>query len=361
MSREPIRRLVAKNYGCLKDISIDLTPLHAFIGPNDSGKSTILRAVRTLLQFASGTFSKVDGEWKEPFAPCISGVDGLELEVSFADETGYRIMSRPGGDPDVPVIEAGFRPQGSDFGRGARCPGRPGFVPTSKPTNPLRPLLKGSRLIRLDPDALRRPSALIPEDRAPHLDSDRGAGLAGVYDAIVNRDVETFLGIQGKLIELFPTVKKLGLRNVTNQTKALQIELLDGTRVPAEQMSEGMLLYLAFAALPHVDPVSVLLVEEPENGLHPARIADVVRILREISKGTQVLIATHSPLVVNELQPEEVSVVTRKPGEGTRVTPIEDTPDFVERSRIYALGELWVSYADGTYEEPLFAEPGVRE
>ena len=67
-------------------------------------------------------------------------------------------------------------------------------------------------------------------------------------------------------------------------------------------MSEGLLYYLAFAALPHLEPVSLILIEEPENGLHPARIAEVMRILREISKTTQVLIATHSPLVVNELQ-----------------------------------------------------------
>ena len=50
-----IRRLDAKNYGCLRDVNIaSLTPLHAFIGPNDSGKSTILRAVRVLSAFASG-------------------------------------------------------------------------------------------------------------------------------------------------------------------------------------------------------------------------------------------------------------------------------------------------------------------
>lgn len=36
----------AINYACLKDVKVSLTPLHAFIGPNDSGKSTLLRAIR---------------------------------------------------------------------------------------------------------------------------------------------------------------------------------------------------------------------------------------------------------------------------------------------------------------------------
>jgi predicted ATPase len=88
--------------------------------------------------------------------------------------------------------------------------------------------------------------------------------------------------------------------------------------------------------------------------LHPARIAEVVRILRRISEsGTQVIIATHSPLLVNELQPGEVSVVTRNPESGTQVKLISQTPNFEKRSKVYALGELWLSYANGMDEAPL--------
>jgi hypothetical protein len=63
--------------------------------------------------------------------------------------------------------------------------------------------------------------------------------------------------------------------------------------------------------------------------------------------------ATHSPLVVNEMQPEEVSVVTRTEAEGTKITPIKDTANFAKRSSVYALGELWLSFADGVDEAPL--------
>ncbi len=71
------------------------------------------------------------------------------------------------------------------------------------------------------------------------------------------------------------------------------------------------------------------------------------------------LIATHSPLVINEMRPEEVSVVTRPPEKGTQVVRIDRTPDFEDRAKVYALGELWLSYADGDYESPLL-EGGPR-
>ncbi len=114
-----------------------------------------------------------------------------------------------------------------------------------------------------------------------------------------------------------------------------------------------MLYYLALSALRHLEPASMVLVEEPENGLYVSRIKGVVEALRETSKSSPVLIATHSPLVVNELQPNEVSLVTRDPEGGTKVVRLSETKDFAERSRIYANGELWLSHADGNEEKDL--------
>lgn len=76
-------------------------------------------------------------------------------------------------------------------------------------------------------------------------------------------------------------------------------------------------------------------------------------ILWAISKESQVVVATHSPLVVNELQGPEVSVVTRDAEQGTRATRLADTPNYADRSEIYLNGELWVAYADGVAEGAL--------
>ena len=51
---ESIERLKVKNLGCIKELELGLTPLHALIGPNDSGKSTILRIVEKAVTLVSG-------------------------------------------------------------------------------------------------------------------------------------------------------------------------------------------------------------------------------------------------------------------------------------------------------------------
>lgn len=158
--------------------------------------------------------------------------------------------------------------------------------------------------------------------------------------------------------ELFPTVKSIGLSVPAGQMKAVKATLKDGKEIAASEMSEGLLYFLGFAALQYCGS-SLLLVEEPENGLHPSRIRDVMEILRKISETAQVVIATHSPLVINEMKPNEVTVVTRNES-GTHCQPIGGTPGFADRSKVYALGELWLSYANGRDEAPLLTG-GARE
>lgn len=338
-----IRTLRAQNYGCLLDVTATLTPLHAFIGPNDSGKSTLLRAIRTVFHVAQGMPKEQVFEL---------GLDrdsaGSLIGLTFADELSYDISVEPNrGIRTTPDLDQ----------RNSSTLGAPAEPPS---VAMLRRHLVGVRLLRLDPDALRRPSSLIPNGTKVDYFDERGTGLPAVYDAIIDRDVEVFIKILNEVRRLFGSVAKLGLTTIGSSgvfQKALQATLIDGRTVNAALMSEGLLYYLAFAAVGHLDPVSAILVEEPENGLHPARIAEVMRILREVSRTTQVLIATHSPLVINELLPEEVSVVTRTPEKGSKITPILETHNFKKRSTVYALGELWLSYANGIDEAPLIDGP----
>ena len=339
-----IEQLFAENYGCLTKIETPkLGMLHAFIGPNDSGKSTLLRAVRLLTYCASNI---VDPDVVEN----VFGVSASPRRCWIAAHT-------PGGDYQIDLVGGQLHEAAAAIvGDGMRHQMMPRLWGTGpQASRGIKDNLQSARLLRLDPDALRKRSSLIPDGGAVTFIDDRGHGLPGVYDHIVNRGDEAFATIRKRVIELFPAVKSVRLRAVTKSEKELEIELRDGTRVPAAHMSEGLLYFLAFSALPYLAPTSIVLMEEPENGLHPARIAEVVRTIREFSQtGTQVLLATHRPLVVNELAGDEVTVVTRDDS-GTKLKLMKDTPNFEERSKVYALGELWVSYANGTDEAPLMS------
>jgi len=342
-----ISELRVRNFGCIQNLDLSgLGRLHAFIGPNDSGKSTILRAVRTLCHGMFHSWSTVDGQM-EPFQPGLEApyelhMSGSDFELSLVQSKGGKAINtcRWRGQP--------FR---TDEWSPELTP-RQGVVQPSEQGVFRSPPL----MLRLDADVLKAPSGLIEDGQVLQFGDERGAGLAGVYDAIRNRGDDAFSEISSSVRALFPTVQFVGLRNATSTTKELQIELKDGTKVPASALSEGLLYYLAFAALPYLGQPPVILIEEPENGLHPARIGDVVEVLRAVSEHSQVFMATHSPLVVNELQPEEVYVTTRDLERGTSVTRLDDTANFEERASVYQNGELWIAYADGESESALLGQ-----
>ena len=368
-----VERLIARNYGCLKNVDIGLTSLHAFVGPNDSGKSTILQALLTVATLGWGDKQSV-GKYGRDIAARLGKADSNEpttLAAQLENEYfGLEAISAGSmwyffGDEKIPKT---FPPETrSENLMGMIKLGGIQINPLLDPNHPvnkhllsLKGLAPGAKIVRFDPDSMRRESDLIPTGEGMGFLDDRGYGLAAMVDAVRERSNKDFSELEERVCALFDDVRDLQTKTMKESNrKVLGVRLKDGTEVGAEHLSEGLLYFIAFAALPYLAPTSMILVEEPENGLHPARIKEIMVILREISKSTQVVIATHSPLVINELEEEEVSVVWRTREEGTKVVRLKDTEDFELRSKTYLLGELWLSYADGETEKPL-REGGPR-
>ena len=120
--------------------------------------------------------------------------------------------------------------------------------------------------------------------------------------------------------------------------------------VGAEQMSDGALLVLAYlTVLYSPEAPSVLLVEEPENGIHPHRLKDVLDILRKLvtaQRKTQVIMTTHSPYVVDEFAPTEVSVCQQTEPGNVVVKRLAESPKVREQLDVFTLGEIWTSEGD---------------
>jgi predicted ATPase len=285
-----VTELRLQGFGCIRDARIALTPLHAILGPSDSGKTTVLRALRALSRYAQQR--NVQAALTE-FGLYARESATLEAHVEGA---GHAIVRRDRGGWGEHHVD--------DEARAA---------------------LGGHHTLHFEPEALRQASSLIPEGAPLRFADERGLGMPAVYDAILSRDVSTYFSLSERLAKAFPTVKTISLKNPNQQTKALGVQLEDGSFVPAAAMSEGLLRFLAFAAMPYLAPAALFLVEEPENGLHPARIRDVVSMLREISQTRQVVMATHSPFVVEQLEPNEVTLLSRDPAKGTQAVPLTET------------------------------------
>lgn len=107
-------------------------------------------------------------------------------------------------------------------------------------------------------------------------------------------------------------------------------------------LSDGTLRFILLATLflqPDELLPSVVLVDEPELGLHPAAITMLASLVKQASVKTQVILSTQSPLLLDHFQPEDVLVADRVDG-GTRITRL-DTAKLANWLEDYSLGQLW--------------------
>jgi predicted ATPase len=172
------------------------------------------------------------------------------------------------------------------------------------------------RTLQLEPSAMRAPS-LYSDPK--HVD-ERGAFLAAALHRLSRiRGAEVWSEIATRAARLVPDIRELTVEDDPRQeTLTAQICSSDGALRPARALSDGTLRFLVLATLA-ADPeaTGTLCVEEPENGIHPDRVEDMVDLLYDLTVDPerpvdddnplcQVLINTHSPLVYKAVQKEDV-------------------------------------------------------
>ena len=120
--------------------------------------------------------------------------------------------------------------------------------------------------------------------------------------------------------------------------------------MPASQASDGSLLVLAYLTVLYLpQPPRLLLIEEPENGIHPKRLSDILEILRDLvheQSHTQVVLTTHSPYVLDLFKPEEVTLCTKLDTGEIKTTRLSDSPKVMQQLDVFTLGEVWTSEGD---------------
>ena len=122
----------------------------------------------------------------------------------------------------------------------------------------------------------------------------------------------------------------------------LVLEEAGGRQIPATRLSDGTLRYLCLLAiLHHPEPPPLIVIEEPELGLHPDLIVHVAELLVRASQRTQLIVTTHSKDLVTAMSdhPERVIVCENRDGQ-THMERLsaKRLKGFLDK---YSLGELW--------------------
>ena len=125
----------------------------------------------------------------------------------------------------------------------------------------------------------------------------------------------------------------------------LVVDYANGASVPSWLVSDGTLRLLALTIPAYLKEMQgIFLIEEPENGIHPKAMETVIQSLTSIYHG-QVLIATHSPVVINQLEPGQILCFAKDSSGASDIV----TGDLHPRLKEWKMGEpdLGILFASG--------------
>lgn len=376
-----IRHLAPRNFLSFgpDNPGIELKALNLLIGPNGSGKSNLFEAI-SLIRSAPKELREVTrkgggvGEWiwkggtKDPASvDCVlsDAKDSIPLRhllsfrsvaqaFSLEDERVERAHPQA-GQPDVDFF---YRYQHGQPVVNTSNHGRRGLA---------RESIEADRSIlaqRRDPEAYPELAWLAQNYERVRIYREWAFGRNAVFrepqrsdnrNDVLEEDFSNLGLFLNRLKTRFPAAKKAilsGLNDLYDGIHDFDVLVEGGTVqvfftegdfvIPATRLSDGTLRYLCLLAiLCDPDPPPLICIEEPELGLHPDILPKLGDLLRAASQRTQIIVTTHSDILVDTMteSPDAVVVCTRN--QGQTIMERLNTADLAEWLKRYRLGQLW--------------------
>ncbi|MVM35083.1 AAA family ATPase [Spirosoma sp. HMF4905] len=328
-----LKRVSIQNFKSLKDVTLDLQKVNLLIGPNNSGKTNFLKALeymdkdntnqqeqdykRLIFRLSEGESISIDLYYDH--------IKDYDVEIIFS----CQISSSENIERSRDIIQHNQRSKGTTLH----------YNPEELKAK-IRPVI----IYKPDTNKLDKPSPVGRGDASVIADA---SNLIAFFDRIRDEYPATFAQIKIDLAKCVPEFTEINFQNVES-TPELVKQFGDKTfkRIGltnerqktiywADELSEGTLYFIALLCIINQpNPPKLLLLEEPEKGIHPRRIREVMDFIFRLAdeKDIQIILTTHNENVLNEFtsMPEAVFVFSKDEEGATHVKNLQR--DIIEPS-----------------------------
>ncbi len=330
-SQTRLVRVHISGFKSIRHATLELRPLNLLIGANGAGKSNLVAAFTLLNQIVEGRLqswvTKVGGA-NTLLHNGPKHTEQIRLRLEFS-ENEYEAWLERTQDETLFFAKETCDSRPHDSGAGQFVPlgkghKESGFHDTVKPNRvekEVRDILRSCIVYHFDDTS--RESAVKrkgPVDDNLRLRSDAG-NLAAFLLRLQETDGDSYRQIVGAVRQVAPFFDRFDLKPDRSRPDDIQIEWFErdsDTYFNGHSLSDGTLRFICLATLLlQPDLPSLILIDEPELGLHPYAVTLLAALLKSAATRTQLLVATQSVTLMNQFDPDDVVVVDRKDGQST--------------------------------------------
>jgi predicted ATPase len=349
MKYQSLESIVVEGFTSIRSATVNLRGLNVLVGANGAGKSNFIRVLGMLGRIVDddlGLFVGLSGGASALLSDS-SKSGRIQLEVEF-EAAGYSAELAPASgdtlifwDENIWSRDAG-RASGEhlSLGRGQRETQL--TEQRSAIAQSLVNALRGCRVFHFHDTSRQAPvkqQSFIADNQALHPDA---GNLAAVLLRMRQRNHNYYQRIVNTIRQVAPFFRDFVLEPELAEDRLSLRWRQEGsdTIFPADAMSDGTLRFICLTVLlsqPELPGLVVL--DEPELGLHPFAIVQLAEMLRVASYDSQVVLATQSVTLMNQFELDDLIVVERRNGGSAFERP--DPQRLVDWLADYSLGELW--------------------
>lgn len=357
MSSQPLKEIQIEGFTSIRSATVQLNQLNVLVGANGAGKSNFVHALEMLGRISEDQLNLFVGLNGGAAALLNNADENVRIRLKLdAPPNSYEASLATTGNDELIFDDELISYQGPAYdnpwtksiGRGHR-ESRLTEVADERPdpsvASHILELLSGCRVYHFhdtSADAPVKRGIPTADDLALRNDAANiAAVLLRLQESSDPKDAAAYRRIVGAIRLVAPFFQDFVLHPGGGDRIRLRWSQQGSDAIfSANQMSDGTLRYVCLATLLlQPDLPALVVLDEPELGLHPFAIVQLADLLRQAAARSQVLIATQSVTLMNQFAIDDLIVVERKNGASEFTRPdLVELHDWLEE---YSLGELW--------------------
>lgn len=186
---------------------------------------------------------------------------------------------------------------------------------------------------------IRQPGTYSTEEKL----ASNGNNLMSLLLRMKNHHLNEYEKIEKEIKKINPYFRDINFDLIGSKIYLVLREINLSKSVPIEHISDGTLRFLLFLSiLYNPERGSLLCIDEPETGLHPDMINTIVKAIKFASGDkSQIIMATHSPLLLNSFDLDDI-LIFEKDEKNQTIVETKTEEDFEEWDDNYLVGQLWL-------------------